>query len=214
MKELFDATFSSLNVIPTFFLLMVILYWIAVILGAMDLGFLDFDLDPDFETDVEVEVDVSGEVGWFSEFLSFFNLGRVPFMVFFTALVIPMWLMSVNINHYLGIENVMLATLLQIPYFFVSLFVSKIITSPLSGVFERLNDDAMSKEALIGKTGRVVIECSSTHKGQIEVKIDGDSFILTAKTRKGIVLPKSSTALIVEYNHENDNFIVAPFGED
>ena len=80
MNEALAYSFQSINVFPTILLLITVLYWVAVILGALDVGFLDFDLDPDFETDVNVEIDVGTEVGGepgggFAEsFLSFFNL--------------------------------------------------------------------------------------------------------------------------------------------
>ena len=107
MEQFINVAFNWVNVFPTFLLIIVVLYWLSVILGAMDLGFLDFDIDADFETDVEIEVEFEAEMdadaeggagGWFMEFLSFFNLGKVPFMVFVSALVLPMWLIQYTVT--------------------------------------------------------------------------------------------------------------------
>ena len=219
MTELINAAFSWVNIIPTFLLLIVILYWLAVILGALDMGFLDFDLDADFETDVEIDVDVSTEVeadaeiggGWFNMFLSFFNLGKVPFMVFISAWTLPMWLLSINMNHYLGINTTWVAFVFLVPNMIVSLLVSKVITAPLVGVFKKLDDEGISKEDLVGHVAQVTIPCTDDKLGQVELRWEGDSYLLNAKTREHITVPKTAKALIVEYKKEGDYYVVAPY---
>ncbi len=224
MSDLFHAAFHQVNLLPTILLLLVILYWIMVIVGALDLGFGDFDIemevdvDADFDVDTHIEVDghvetnaeVSSGPGLFNEILSFFNLGKVPFMVFMTALCLPLWFISMNVNHYMGISVFWISFLILIPNFMVSLMISKIATTPFVGIFNRLNDDAMHKSELVGKIGRVTLRCDSKSIGQIEVRLEGESFILTAKTREGIEIPKGAQAIIVE-QASADYFIIAPF---
>ena len=45
MSELFENAVTGVNIIPTVLLGLIIIYWITVILGALDIDFLDIDLD-------------------------------------------------------------------------------------------------------------------------------------------------------------------------
>jgi hypothetical protein len=77
MNEVLAYSFEPVNLFPTILLIITVLYWMAVMLGALDMGFLDFDLDADFETDVEVDIDLGSEVdgdvssGFFTDILVF-----------------------------------------------------------------------------------------------------------------------------------------------
>ncbi len=111
MKELFQAAFSGVNIIPTVFLLLILVYWIFVIIGAMDMDFLEVDIETDVDIDADVEVDADvdtdadidtdadtrgvGSVAFLNSVLTFFNLGKIPFMVWLSFLIIPMWVISI-----------------------------------------------------------------------------------------------------------------------
>ena len=56
MKELFNAAISSPNIIPTALLGLVLLYWLTVVIGALDFDALDFDVDTDIDTEVDAGV--------------------------------------------------------------------------------------------------------------------------------------------------------------
>ena len=104
MVEIFEATFSYVNIIPTGFLVFTLIYWFSVLIGMLDMNFLDFhvdkevdiDVDADMEIDVEHEfsvdkdisidkdvsidkdLDTELDVSWLNAVLSFFNLGKSP----------------------------------------------------------------------------------------------------------------------------------------
>jgi len=216
MNELFHTAFHVVNLIPTILLLLVVIYWLLVVLGTLDLGLGEFDIEPEIEVEAGTDMaEAGGEInassGLFNEVLSFFNLGKVPFMVFMTALVLPMWFISMNVTYYFGIGSFLISLIVLAPNFIFSLFLAKILTIPFVGIFRRLHDEAMHKDELIGKSCIVTLTCNSDSIGQVEVKISGDSFILNAKTRDGIELPKGSSAVVVERIVSSDYFIVAPF---
>ena len=87
MQELLQAAFSTPNIVFTVLLLVVMLYWVSVFMGLLDMGSFDVDIDVDMDVDVDVDidadVDADAEVtgGGLAGILHFFNLGQVPFMV-------------------------------------------------------------------------------------------------------------------------------------
>lgn len=64
-------------------LLVVMLYWVSVFMGLLDMGFFDVDLDVDMDVDVDVDVDIDVDVdvnvevigGGLVGILYFFNFG-------------------------------------------------------------------------------------------------------------------------------------------
>ena len=120
MLELLDAAVSAPNIIPTALLIFVLVYWLIVILGAIDTDFLDIDVD------VEADADVDGEfsVSWFNHVLAFFNLGQVPFVLFLTFLVVPWWAITVLGNHYLGNESFIFSLAVLVPALDSSAYLS------------------------------------------------------------------------------------------
>ncbi|RMG67737.1 MAG: hypothetical protein D6722_12680, partial [Bacteroidetes bacterium] len=108
MTELYELSISPPNLPYTILLGLMVVYWLTVIIGAIDLDFLDFDVDVDTDVDVDAEVDTEVEVdgeadgaggvsgaGWFLTTASFFNLGSVPFMIFMSFLCLSLWVGSV-----------------------------------------------------------------------------------------------------------------------
>jgi len=57
MQDILTIAFSNAVIILTTFFGLTIIYWSTVILGALDMGFLDFDLEPDYESDVSMDTD-------------------------------------------------------------------------------------------------------------------------------------------------------------
>jgi hypothetical protein len=217
MNEALAYSFQSINVFPTILLLITVLYWSAVILGALDVGFLDFDLDPDFETDVNVEVDVSAEVdaetgGGFTEsFLSFFNLGKVPVMVVFSFFSMSFWLLTINVNHYFGIHVLWFAFVLYLPMMFGSMFVAKFCTMPLVPVFRALNKEGQSKHDLVGSLGLTVLPLYTNKLGQVKLIKDESRYVIKVKTFHPEKINKGKQVIVIEYREEDGYYIVEPF---
>ncbi|MEN8119160.1 MAG: hypothetical protein ABFS35_02390 [Bacteroidota bacterium] len=58
MLELFEFSFSSVNIIPTILLVFIVLYWIVVLMGLVSMSSIEFDVDADVDVDVDVDVDI------------------------------------------------------------------------------------------------------------------------------------------------------------
>ena len=217
MQELFDHSFSMINIVPTFLLSFSLVYWVIVMLGAIDLDFFDVDVDVDVDahfdahTDTHVDASGSGNIGWFNSALAFFNLAEIPLMIFITFLAIPMWFISVVGNYYLGVSSVGFSILLLIPNFIVSLFVAKFATMPFVKLFSKLKKQETSMESLAGHICKVILVATKDHVGQAEVRKDGSSFLISTKSSDDVEIRKGETALIIEYQEDKKLFIIEPY---
>ncbi len=209
MNEFLNLIFNGANAIPTGLLLFILLYWIIVIIGLLDTEFLDFDIDIDGEADFEIEGDVSGDVSWLNNVLVFFNLGRIPFMIWLSFVSLPLWLLSININNFLGIESFIFGLLSFIPLLFLSLLISKVLTTPFVRFFEKLNEDSKKKE-IIGKIGTVISPASDLNKGMAEINYQGSFLRLYIRSPKSQPVLKGEQVLFIEKLDEPGVYLVEP----
>lgn len=218
MIEFLHFIFSSPNIVATFILCFCVLYWLIVMLGALDMDFLDFDIEVDVEADVEVDVDtdMSGNtesgVAWLNKVLYFFNLGRIPFMVWLTIVGIIAWFGLVTVNFFLGINSFLLGSALFLAAFIGAMIVAKPLTFPLVKMFDALEKTEGIKNA-IGKVGEVMYPDKNGKPGEVEIIHEGSHikvFVLPAS--KDIVLVKGQQVLVISKS-ESDNhiYIVEPY---
>lgn len=224
MKELFNAAISLPNIIPTALLGMVMLYWLTVVVGALDFDFLDFDVETDIDTDIDVDVDAApsadmdvnanGEVSfsWLNSVLVFFNINKVPFMLFLTMLILPLWVISVMTNHYLGIDSFPGGLIVLIPVFFVSLFIAKLLTLPFVKLFEHMQKEDSESKTAIGKICVVSTLITDEKMGQARVETSGSPLLLNVIARPGCELKSGDTALVIEYLKDKNLYLVEPYG--
>lgn len=208
MLEILEFSFSSVNIIPTLLLCFNLMYWAIVMLGLIDLDVIDIDVDLDVDADADLPDAPS--VGWFNSILAFFNLDQIPFMVFLSFLALPMWMLSIICNHSLGNENFFFSMVLLAPVFFVSLFIAKYMTLPFVKVFTRIKEDE-KPVSLIGKMCKVTMKLDSSTMGQVEVKEEGTSYLINAKTNGGLVIPKGASGLVISYEEKNNYYTVEPY---
>ena len=188
MGEFIDAVFVAANALSTGILLFVLAYWLIVIFGFLGTDFLDFDIDADLDVDADVDADIdsgSGDLSWINQILTFFNLGKIPFMVWLSFLSFPLWFINVNINNFLGIENFFVGLITFLLAAIPSLFIAKFATWPFVGFFERMDKDSKPK-SIVGKVGSVIIPADHDSKGQAEVNYEG-SFLRFLYTYKNLI---------------------------
>ncbi|MEO0895491.1 MAG: hypothetical protein AAFY71_03655 [Bacteroidota bacterium] len=224
MMEIIRVAFLPTNVIYTFLLIVVLIYWLTVFLGLLDLEFMEFDLDMDADLDLDVDVDLDVEVdadidtdaeiggssSWFLQGLSFFHLGKVPFMVFFSFLTLSMWAIALLVYDFLGESIPSIGLWILLPNLFVSLFITKLTTWPLVPVFKTLNKEAKHYKELVGKIATLKLDAYPNKRSQAEVDAD-HHFLLNVKNEGEDVLKKGSRVLLVEFRVEKDEFLITPF---
>ncbi len=202
MKELFYFAITGANIIPTALLFVVVVYWVTVLLGLVDLDMFDLDLDMD--------ADGSG-VEWLSNSLRFFNLGRIPLMVFLTFLVLPLWWFCIVVNDLLGFESFLPGLLTLGAGFWVCMFIAKVLTIPFVKLFEK-----MEQEKNVSIIGKICTLQSSLHEGRIgqafvEQKGNGAPLILMVCSKPGTTVQNGETALVLEYQPDKRCYLVEPY---
>jgi len=204
MLEFFQAAFQPMNLMLTILMILVLIYWITVILGALDFDFLDFDLDGDVDIDADVDADIDLEGGGgsggkgFVSFISWFNIGKIPFMIVFSIAIFTMWMSSILLNHYIGNTSFIIAFLLYIPIFLFAMFITKIATDPLIPVFDKLNFRGEKAIDLEGKTGLVLFGIENKEVGQADIVVGDKHFKITISSLDGLPIRKGDKIVIIE----------------
>ena len=218
MQELLQAAIHPVNIVFTVLLVFVLLYWLSVILGAIDLGAFDLDLDLDadleVDADIEAEVEAVSNVGWLAGALHFFNFGKLPFMVVMTFLVLSMWSISLMANHYLGDGTALFALAILIPNLFVSLVITKVVTTPLVPVFSTL-DGSVEAVDYEGQECTITLSATQDKMGQAEVIVDGSPLLINVKlTGQGQMrISKGEKALVLRRAPQGNYFLIKHFQE-
>lgn len=212
MMELIQQALLPVNLPYSILLVLIMCYWATVFIGVLDLDFLDFDLEADTEIDVDTDLDADGSFsgGFLANTLSFFHVGAVPFMIFFSILVLSLWTVSLIGNHYFGETFSWFALVLLIPNLILSLVVTKLLTWPFKGSYQRMNRQGISKRELVGKMCRITTAVSPGTIGQAELTFDEQNFLLKIRSQDETIA-KGEQALLIEYDAEKDFFLVTPF---
>ncbi|GAA4302729.1 hypothetical protein [Nibribacter koreensis] len=203
MIELLQASFSSANAFASGLLLFVLIYWVIVIVGLLDISSLDIDLDAD--------ADGIASIAWLNSALAFFNLGRLPLMFFLSFFALPFWALSVGVNHTLGTQDSWLGVLLLFPIGFVCLFLAKLLTWPFVKLFTVMETEEAPKMNVIGQLCTILLPANEDQVGQASVKTKGSPLLLNVKTTQGHLAKKGETALVIDYLPENQLYLIEPF---
>lgn len=172
MTELIKNAIAGVNIIPTVLLMFVLVYWIVVIIGAIDIDFIDLDLD----------FDGASDAGPFYAILSFLNIDKLPFMLIFSVATLNFWIIAM-LMYYLPIENGGLINgLLFIPILVVSLLITKFVTTPLKGIFSDSNarDDRFNE--VVGQLCTLICDVKDGRLGQANIERDGASLLINVKS--------------------------------
>lgn len=208
MTELLQAAGSSANILPGALLLLVLLYWIVVIIGLLDVDSLDFDVEGPSGA---LEINSLESIAWLNSLLVFFNLGRVPFMLWLSFVALPFWAGALLVNYYLHTGESVTGFLFLIPIFIISLFISKILTAPFIKVFAAFEKEHASKTNVIGRMCTVILPATATELGQATVRTEGSPLLLHVKATTGAQISKGQTALIIDYNEKSNIYLIEPY---
>ena len=214
MKALFEFAMAGANVIPTLLLIFIMFYWLTVLIGAIDMDAFDIDLDMDADVDAGTDLGdghAEGGLEWLNSLLRFFNLGRIPLMVFLTFLILPLWLFCIIVNDLFGFHSLLPGLLTLVVGFWVCLFVAKVLTMPFVKLFDKLDED--KNYSAIGKICVLKSSIAAGRLGQAEVIRDGGGapIILTVCAPKGVDLSRGERALVLEHQPDRSCYLVEPF---
>ncbi len=189
MLELWNESISSANIIYTMFLGVAIIYALFVVIGFLDMDAfdVDFDIDADIDVDVDVDTDIDTDVqssgGFMIQVLSFFNLGKIPFMIIYSFTTVFMWAIGMIVNHRLGNGDITFTLATFIPVMLLSLLITKFLTKPLIPAFKSLHESTEATD-YIGMKGILLLPIQKGQKSQVEVRVNGDVHKILVSLRK------------------------------
>ncbi|HEX2143579.1 MAG TPA: hypothetical protein VHG10_03625 [Glycomyces sp.] len=210
MTEFLEVALSFPPIVFSFGLIAVFLYWIVVILGALDVDMVELGADGD------AEVEAGGS------FWSAFGFGEVPFTVVLSLWVTLGWIVTV-----LGTTWVRSAEDMVIPAAVsglatlvagigVGMLGAKLLSGPLSKVFA--DAPATAHRDLIGKVCVVRTGTVTTDSGQAEL-VEEDGTIHLINVRRSVHEPEGiddelfsrhSKLVIFDYDESAKVFLVVP----
>ena len=224
VMEVIQEAFAAVNLLPTVLLLLMVVYWITVIIGALDLDFLNVDLDTDIQADMDLDVDADMDAdleggleaggGWLHTLLAFIYVGEVPVMILLTIFALSAWFVSLMANHYLNPDGSwLIAMAFIVPNLILSVLAVKVLGRPFVWVFRGLNKDYNVAKDVIGSECTVITSKVSSRMGQAEVATRGAPILLNCRTVDGTVLRKGDRATVVRIDSGRGVYIVSGLRE-
>ncbi len=178
----------------------------------------DADADTDVDTDADADHDADGE-GSFAEVLSFFGVGRVPFMVVWGSLFIFGGFSGIFFNRVLFVRLrgqypgwlfiVALALALT-----VGLVCTRIATRLAGKLVDTSGRGSVRKHDLVGALG--VVASARVDHGFGEIRVSDaakNELLVHARVRTGErPLARGESVVLVEYDAERELFLVVASG--
>ncbi len=235
MQEFLQIILGFPTVAFTALMGVIILYWLTVIAGVVDLDLFDLDadidadidLDLDVDVDVVVEVDVDADVDIVADadvdaggvsgvvsVLDALGLIGVPLTISITLFTFFNWCTTFLASYALGAGQAPLSGLLQAGVLGGSLVTSLVLTSfavrPLRPLFQS-KAGARAANALIGHTVKVISGSVTASQGRAEMQLEGSTVNLSIRCEvPDNPLGRGDEALIIGYNAEQHTYSVEP----
>jgi len=200
------------TVLFTVMLGVLLLYWVFVIIGALDLDIFT----PDAEVDADLDLEPDASAAGFTDLLSSLGLGGVPFMIVLSLLVFFAWMLSVPATAYLvltlpnTLAQLLMALLVLAGSLLGSLLITAQLVRPLRQIFSS-QSSVVTRDRLAGKLCTITTSRVNEHFGQAQFNDGGAGLILSVRADTPNTLRKGSQAVILEYNAVEDSYWVAEF---
>jgi hypothetical protein len=224
MIELISESFRLVNLPFTVLLILVVLYWLLVAVGALGGPAADADLDvhADAHLDHDVDIDTmhhhvegnhsghgSHEGGsWWGNTLKFVNLGDVPVMVVLSVLILSLWAFGIVANRYWAGDSALLKTAFLGANLVASVVITRYVTLPLKPIFRVLNKQYDESVKIVGEHCRVVTSEATSRFGQAEIATKGVPLLIHVRTLNDAVLRKGDLAVVVREDTEHRIFFI------
>lgn len=226
MSELFHNLMHPLpNAIMTVIMAVLFTYWlVSFLFGGMD---LDFDVGFDADVDVDIDIDVAAtaldgktmhatdvdhhvEPGVFMKFLNFINIGKMPFMVIFTAFMFFIWIGSLVFTSLFNINSwgVFSASIL-LPLSICSVFLTKFATQPLGKLFLAMGYKGEDSIDFLGRSGKMISTIEDDKIGAAEFIIENNPIRLNVKSKTGEKIQRDEYVIIEDECKKSKCYLVS-----
>jgi hypothetical protein len=190
---------------------------LGLLMGGDHEGDHDHDVDADADHDVDADADHEG-LG--DKILFDLGVGRVPFSLVWQTFAMAFGVAGLAANAlYLGRGGALSTGTLAwtIPLALLFAYGATRVTSRLLGrVIANPDQEATSRQGLVGATGVVISTRINDEFGEVRVKDRTGHFVhVICRTREGEPpIPAGREIVIVEYNPDNGRLIAAPLDDD
>lgn len=196
-----DAALALPTGIFSLLLVVALIYWAFVILGAFDIDVLDASEggDPD-----------AGE-GVLAGLLAALGLKAVPVTVVLTLVVLFGWLASFFGMRALadfGVVGVLVSAGVGVAAVLLALPFTSLAVRPLRPLFKTTH--ARSRAELVGGTCTIATQSVSDRFGQANAQLGGDHLLIQVRCTPGNPLRKGDEALIVDFDRGREAYLVEP----
>ncbi len=212
MVEFLQFCFAPANLFFSLLLGLVFLYWIIVVIGLLDMDFLDVDIDLDVEAEGEIEADAVPDAGGaFHAFMAFFYVGKVPLTILLTILISCMWFAAMIGNFIFNQSGSFIIGLpVGLAGIVASFFLLKFLAWPFAKIFSAMDSSKSELNNVLGKLCVVTSLDVSDKMGQAEVKTEGSPVIINAVTENGVTLQRGEEAVVLEQDKAKRVYVIAP----
>lgn len=218
MSELFQAAILPHQLLLSLLLALVVLYWLLVLLGALD---FEADLPDDLGSDGDAHgtIDTSHGHGhgintggaWLATG-RFFGFSQVPLVVWLSFLVLFIWFGSLVLNEWYNQAGSLLqATWLLLPNLLGSLIATKLVTFPVAKLFKAMGDADSEAEEVIGRTGVITSTEADASYGQLEITTANVPLLINVRTQPGVTpLKRGDSAKVISAGPDNIFYLIEP----
>jgi hypothetical protein len=213
MIELFREATSPHQLPVTIVLGMMMLYWLMVVLGAVDYDGTMPDVGHTFEDGSHVAGATGGAWVSLGKWLGF---SQVPIAVWGSFAVLFAWVVSLLLNAMYngepGQREIGRAMLLFVPSCAVSLALTKIVTLPVGRLFAAMADADTEAVEVVGQVGVVVSREVDERYGQLQLAGGGGApVLLNVRVARGApALRKGDEARVVSASADGSFHYVEP----
>lgn len=227
MSELLDASLAFPSVALTILVGITLLYWVFVILGALDIDLFHADADIDGAAGVDGgggDVgDAGGEAGdgdghegaeGVSSFLSPLSLRRVPLTISLSFIFVISWSICLLATYYLGpvipggMPTWLFGILVLGGSIIASLPLTAIVITPLAPVFTVHH----AKAALdnVGATCTVTTGRVDHDFGQAKITDNGLELVIPVRCDRDNQFQRHDRALVIDYDKQRHAYLIEP----
>jgi hypothetical protein len=206
MSEFLDIALSFPPVVFSFGLVLVVLYWLAVVVGALDVDVVDVGPDP--------EIEAGG-------FWGAFGFGAVPFTVVLSLWITLGWIVTVLGTTWVRSADVFIPAAASgiavlVAGLGVGMLGAKLLTRPLARLFD--DAPATNHADLVGRVCIVRTGTVTLDSGQAEV-IDEEGAVILINVRRSAHEPEGiddslfarhSKVVVFDYDQVDQVFLVVP----
>lgn len=214
MSDLLQASLHWSSLPLTVLLVLVVIYWLLAVFGAVEADSLDLDLDLDADVDADLELEGDAEAphgGALHSVMQFLYLGDVPVMIPVTCLVVLSWAISVLANHYFNPAlSGWLTLALFIPNLMVSFLATRFITTPIARFYQKLEKEQDPQVKIIGSVCEITSPRAGKGLASAIIRTDGAPIQLNVSLEGESELVKGDQALVTRFDKQRRIHIIVP----